>query len=335
MTVKPSGQTSLLIEWLEPKQIYERYGEYYVVCGTQTRPRVSSRYIYSITETAVNITGLSVFTRYECCVTVNVASWYSSFPSCVNATTAPGIPCVLTLCNNCWYTIIIPDLPTAPLAVNVIEVTYKSIQLEWSPPQPANGTISHYTISCLQANGTIVSLNTTADGLETVSNLQELTNYTCCISATNEAGEGNQTCVDARTERGMLIQCEQANLSFYTGSPTEPQEVAIVSAYTNGITLTWTEPAESYGQAILFYSINCTSAHHNAEIQRAYNTSVEVSGLNANTNYTCCVSAGNSVGVGLHQCIVVMTAINTGTICIMIKRVHIVPVFIAVMTTIH
>ncbi|XP_064392932.1 tyrosine-protein phosphatase Lar-like isoform X3 [Halichondria panicea] len=277
VTVKPSGQTSLLIEWLEPKQIYERYGEYYVVCGTQTRPRVSSRYIYSITETAVNITGLSVFTRYECCVTVNVASWYSSFPSCVNATTAP-------------------DLPTAPLAVNVIEVTYKSIQLEWSPPQPANGTISHYTISCLQANGTIVSLNTTADGLETVSNLQELTNYTCCISATNEAGEGNQTCVDARTERG---------------SPTEPQEVAIVSAYTNGITLTWTEPAESYGQAILFYSINCTSAHHNAEIQRAYNTSVEVSGLNANTNYTCCVSAGNSVGVGLHQCIVVMTAINT------------------------
>ena len=110
-------------------------------------------------------------------------------------------------------------------------------------------------------------------------------------------------------------------LIFHTGSPTEPQEVATVSAYTNGIRLTWTEPAESYGQAILFYSINCTSAHHNAEIQRAYTTSVEVSGLNANTNYTCCVSAGNSVGVGLHQCIVVMTAINTGTICICIERV--------------
>ena len=86
--------------------------------------------------------------------------------------------------------------------------------------------------------------------------------------------------------------------------------------------LTWTEPAESYGQAILFYSINCTSAHHNAEIQRAYNTSVEVSGLIANTNYTCCVSARNSVGVGLHQCIVVMTAkllVYTGTICNALK----------------
>ena len=103
-------------------------------------------------------------------------------------------------------------------------------------------------------------------------------------------------------------------LIFHTGSPTEPQElVVIVWAYTNSITLTWTEPAESYGQAILFYSINCTSTYHNAEIQRAYTTSVDVFGLIANTNYTCCVSAGNSVGVGLHQCIV-MTAISTGTI---------------------
>ncbi|XP_064392916.1 phosphatidylinositol phosphatase PTPRQ-like isoform X3 [Halichondria panicea] len=271
VTVQPS-QTSLLIEWMEPEQVYGEFDAYYVVCGTQ------GAYTHSITETAINITGLSVFTRYECCVTMNV--YYSivrSTPNCANATTAP-------------------DIPTVPLAVNITELTFKSIQLEWSRPQPINGIISHYTITCLQANGTIVSLNTTADGLETVSNLQPLTNYTCCISATNQVGEGNDTCVDARTKRGP---------------PTEPQEVATVSAYTNGITLTWTEPAKSYGQAILFYSINCTSAHHNAEIQRAYNTSVNVSGLIANTNYTCCVSAENSVGVGLHRCIVVMTTINT------------------------
>ncbi len=82
VTVQPS-QTSLLIEWIEPEQIDERYGEYYVVCGTQTR------YI-SITQTAVIITGLSVFTRYECCVTANVL-WYSSIPTCLNAANAPGI----------------------------------------------------------------------------------------------------------------------------------------------------------------------------------------------------------------------------------------------------
>ncbi len=85
VTVQPS-QTSLLIEWIEPEQVYGEFDAYYVVCGTQTA------YTYSITETAANVTGLSVFTRYECCVTVYV--YYSivySTPNCVNATTAPGI----------------------------------------------------------------------------------------------------------------------------------------------------------------------------------------------------------------------------------------------------
>ncbi len=94
--------------------------------------------------------------------------------------------------------------------------------------------------------------------------------------------------------------------TLYIAPPTEPEDLKVISN-TTSLVLTWTEPAESYGQAILFYSINCTSAHHNVEIERAYTTSVEVSGLIANTNYTCCVSAGNSVGVGLHRCIVAVT----------------------------
>ena len=105
---------------------------------------------------------------------------------------------------------------------------------------------------------------------------------------------------------------------MYTAPPTEPEDLKVISNITSFV-LTWTEPAESYGQAILFYSVNCTSAHHNVGIQRAYTTSVNVSGLIANTNYTCCVSAENSVGLGLHTCIVVMTAIGTGTMCNALK----------------
>ncbi len=96
VTVQPS-QTSLLIEWMEPEQLYGRFNFYYVVCGTQTRPRVSSRRIYSITETTVILTGLSVFTRYECCVTVNV-DFIEGIPTSLNATTTPGMPCGL-VCN--------------------------------------------------------------------------------------------------------------------------------------------------------------------------------------------------------------------------------------------
>ncbi len=98
--------------------------------------------------------------------------------------------------------------------------------------------------------------------------------------------------------------------TLYTAPPTEPEDLKVISNITSFV-LTWREPAESYGQAILFYSINCTSALHNVGIQRAYTTSVNVSGLIANTNYTCCVSAENSVGVGLHECIVAATAKGT------------------------
>ncbi len=91
-------------------------------------------------------------------------------------------------------------------------------------------------------------------------------------------------------------------LSSYTGPPTEPQEVAIVSAYINNITLTWTEPAESYGQAILFYSINCTSQNHGLSIERVYYYDTTLVGLEAYTNYTCCVSATSQIGKGKESC---------------------------------
>ena len=80
--------------------------------------------------------------------------------------------------------------------------------------------------------------------------------------------------------------------------PTEPQQVTIVSTLTTSLRLTWSEPAESYGQRVLFYNVNCTSATHTVTVERVYNTTVNVSGLTPNSNYTCCVSASNQAGEG-------------------------------------
>ncbi len=90
--------------------------------------------------------------------------------------------------------------------------------------------------------------------------------------------------------------------------PTEPERIAVVSTLTTSLILTWSgEPAESYGQHVLFYSVNCTSATHTVRVERVYNTTVNVFGLTPNSNYTCCVSAKSSVGVGQLECIVVTT----------------------------
>ncbi len=209
--------------------------------------------------------------------------------------------------------------PTRPVDVDITETTSTSFILEWSRPLRIDGTLLYYQITCLQ-NLNNVWFSTTVNSNVDVSNLQPFTDYTCCISATNQVGEGSSACSDARTNAGLYINpslfiyshvyIDYMSLAIamhiVTAPPTEPEDLNVISN-TTSLVLTWREPAESYGQAILFYSINCTSTHHDADIQRAYTTSVEVSGLIANTNYTCCVSAGNSVGVGLHQCIVGVT----------------------------
>ena len=92
--------------------------------------------------------------------------------------------------------------PSAPRSVNFTEVTSASAHLEWSSPQYTNGTITHYTIRCSQS-GRNVWFNTSVTTNENVTSLQPFTHHTCCVSANNQAGEGNQSCVGARTQAGM------------------------------------------------------------------------------------------------------------------------------------
>ena len=87
--------------------------------------------------------------------------------------------------------------------VMVTEVSANSIQLEWTTPH-YNGTLSHYTIACKQARDLVWS-SISAVTSEIVVNLQLFTYYTCCVSASNQAGEGNQSCVEARTQPGKQL----------------------------------------------------------------------------------------------------------------------------------
>ena len=89
----------------------------------------------------------------------------------------------------------------------------------------------------------------------------------------------------------------------------EPEGITTVYNGINNLTLAWREPAESYGQDILFYSISCTSlSNHTITIESVLRMSAHVTGLNSNTNYTCCVSAMSSVGPGNSVCISVSIA---------------------------
>ncbi len=101
--------------------------------------------------------------------------------------------------------------PTKPVDVGINEITSTSFKLEWSRPLHIYGTLLYYQITCLQ-NLNNVWLSTTVNSSVDVSNLQPFTNYTCCISATNQAGEGSSACSDARTNAGL---CMNPSLFMY------------------------------------------------------------------------------------------------------------------------
>ncbi len=91
-----------------------------------------------------------------------------------------------------------------PVDVGITKITSTSFKLEWSRPLHIYGTLLNYQITCLQ-NLNNVWISTTMNSSVDVSNLQPFTNYTCCISAINQAGEGSSACSDARTNAGMCI----------------------------------------------------------------------------------------------------------------------------------
>ena len=97
--------------------------------------------------------------------------------------------------------------PSVPLDVAVTEVTPNAVQLEWTTPYYNGTLISHYTITCTQTRDQALvwqstSVNATS---ENVIDLQPFTDYTCCVSASNQAGEGNQTCVSTKTLSGEYL----------------------------------------------------------------------------------------------------------------------------------
>ena len=84
--------------------------------------------------------------------------------------------------------------PTAPVNITLTEVTSTSVHLGWSSPQNTNGTTTHYTIRCTQSDRD-VWFSTSVTTSENVTSLQPFTNYTCCVSASNEGGEGERVCI--------------------------------------------------------------------------------------------------------------------------------------------
>ncbi len=67
-----------------------------------------------------------------------------------------------------------------------------SLSASWLVPEPANGIISGYTISCSTPSEVLMPFGIASSLMATsLEGLTAFTNYTCIISATTGAGTGN------------------------------------------------------------------------------------------------------------------------------------------------
>ena len=96
----------------------------------------------------------------------------------------------------------------------MIEDSSMTLSATWMVPVPANGEISVYTINCTETeSGTVVpSVSVSAPSTSTtLMGLTAYTDYSCVISATTGAGEGDPSGAQvARTDedcKSVLFVC--------------------------------------------------------------------------------------------------------------------------------
>ena len=101
-------------------------------------------------------------------------------------------------------------VPAAPTSVTTVPTGTTSLNVAWQAPNESDtyGVILYYIITCdSDKMGQVNNLTKYYN----ISDLKPYTNYECCISAVNLAGEGNQKCDRAMTfEGGMWQKSEYA-----------------------------------------------------------------------------------------------------------------------------
>ena len=98
-----------------------------------------------------------------------------------------------------------PIVPSAPRDFMLLMVPGSSTTLSasWVEPVNTNVTVANYSISCTAASGMVsFSFNDSVTSA-TLESLTPFTSYTCVISASSDAGEGNcSDSVTAMTDEG-------------------------------------------------------------------------------------------------------------------------------------
>ena len=166
--------THLLLSW-EPPPNEEQNGviEYYVVTICQFESNIC--YTYYIEDLQYNVQNLHPYYMYECTVAaVTVDLGPSSSPITVrmfqDGKYVLPKDFKISLNENLYISIAAPSSP--PLAINILILSTRSVNISWTPPPSTeqNGIIQYYLLKQLNVNSGEMQINSIYDTLAIIVN---------------------------------------------------------------------------------------------------------------------------------------------------------------------
>ncbi|XP_069485396.1 phosphatidylinositol phosphatase PTPRQ isoform X4 [Ambystoma mexicanum] len=211
---------------------------------------------------------------------------YSKYELDVSASTMYGNGNQISSVLNMTTLEDVPDDP--PHNLSYSNLSSSSVRLFYFPPSSPNGVITYYTVSCVGADGTVWSLNSSYLFV-VLSGLNKYSDYSLTVSASTSVGSGPQTSkpLFVRTDEDAPDSAPE-NVTYRNISSTEVIVSFLPPAIPNGI-ITW-------------YTIYLQRA--NGTEPRVINTthlSENIKGLKKYTAYTVEVSASTVKGEGVRR----------------------------------
>jgi hypothetical protein len=215
--------------------------------------------------TMATFTGLTNGTAYT--FTVAATNAVGTGPAATSNTTTPTAT---------------PMVPSAPTNVMAIADVDHGAHVSWTASDNRGSPLMGYSISATQLMGTLGTAGPTATSA-TVTGLTPGSTYTFTVTATNGIGTS-----------GASFPSNTITAATVPGAPTSVSGVANIN---NGVTVSWTAPANGFS-AITKYTVTASPGGATATTPDGTTTSAALTGLTPGTPYTFTVVATNIIGNG-------------------------------------
>ncbi|EPY85155.1 hypothetical protein CB1_000394039 [Camelus ferus] len=205
---------------------------------------------------------------------------------------------------------------SSPQDVEVTDVTASEISLKWLPPEKPNGVIVAYEVLCKNLDTLFMKNTSTTDVI--LRGLKPYTLYNISVRSYTRVGHGNRlsSLLSVRTSETGLKKYSQymievsastvegegvrsAPLSVLTeedAPDSPPQDFSVKQLSGVTVKLSWQPPLEPNG-IILYYTVYVWD-RSSLKTLNVTETSLEVSDLDYNVEYTAYVTASTRFGDG-------------------------------------